>query len=65
MATVTMVRGLLIPAQKKTMDKSRVEDQKAVDKALVAAIKKTELLESYLRTSFSLRHGQRPHEMVF
>jgi len=51
--------------EKKTVDKSRVEDQKAVDKALVAAIKKTEMLESYLRTSFSLRHGQRPHEMVF
>jgi large subunit ribosomal protein L6e len=59
------VCGRLILAQKKTIDKSRVEDQKAVDKALVAAIKKTEMLESYLRTSFSLRHGQRPHEMVF
>jgi large subunit ribosomal protein L6e len=60
-----MVCEWLTLGQKKTIDKSRVDDQKAVDKAIVAAIKKTEMLESYLRTSFSLRHGQRPHEMVF
>jgi len=51
--------------EKKPVDKSRVEDQKAVDKAIIAAVKKTEMLESYLSSSFSLRHGQRPHEMVF
>jgi large subunit ribosomal protein L6e len=47
------------------MDKSRVVDQKTIDKAIVAAVKKQNMLESYLRSSFSLRHGQRPHEMVF
>jgi large subunit ribosomal protein L6e len=59
------VWGWLMRAQKKPVDKSRVEDQKAVDKAIIAAVKKTEMLESYLSSSFSLRHGQRPHEMVF
>jgi large subunit ribosomal protein L6e len=47
------------------MDKSRVEDQKSVDKPILAAIKKTEMMDSYLSSTFSLRHGQRPHEMVF
>lgn len=49
--------------QKKAVQATRAEDQKAVDKALIANIKKVELLSSYLATSFSLRKGDKPHEM--
>lgn len=45
------------------MTTTRVADQKAIDKALIANIKKVELLGSYLATSFSLRKGDKPHEM--
>jgi large subunit ribosomal protein L6e len=51
--------------QKKDTDPQRIEDQKKVDKALMANIKKTPDLESYLGASFSLRSNERPHEMVF
>uniref|UniRef100_A0A0D6R4S6 60S ribosomal protein L6 n=1 Tax=Araucaria cunninghamii TaxID=56994 RepID=A0A0D6R4S6_ARACU len=43
----------------------RASDQKSVDKPLLSAIKKEDFLASYLNSSFSLRHGQRPHEMKF
>ncbi|CAK7263117.1 60S ribosomal protein L6 [Sporothrix epigloea] len=49
--------------QKKAVTTTRVADQKAIDKALIANIKKVELLGSYLATSFSLRKGDKPHEM--
>ena len=53
----------LTPLQKKEIATTRVADQKAIDKALIANIKKVELLGSYLATSFSLRKGDKPHEM--
>ena len=49
--------------QKKEVNSSRAADQKAVDKALIANIKKVEFLASYLASSFSLRKGDKPHEM--
>lgn len=52
-------------AQKKEVGKDRAEDQKKVDKALLSSIKKEPMLQSYLASTFSLRHGDRPHEMVF
>jgi large subunit ribosomal protein L6e len=42
-----------------------VEDQKAVDKSILAAIKKEAHLVDYLSSSFSLRSSDRPHTMVF
>ncbi|KAI9655359.1 MAG: hypothetical protein M1821_005506 [Bathelium mastoideum] len=51
--------------EKKEVSKSRVEDQKAVDKALIGNVKKEPFLLSYLASSFSLRKGDKPHEMVF
>ena len=50
---------------KKQVAGERAEDQKKVDKALLATIKKQPMLEGYLSTQFSLRKGDRPHEMVF
>ncbi|KAK3335556.1 ribosomal protein L6e-domain-containing protein [Cercophora scortea] len=51
--------------QKKEISSSRVADQKAIDKALLASIKKVDMLASYLQSSFSLRKGDKPHEMKF
>ncbi|KAF4464111.1 50S ribosomal L6e [Fusarium albosuccineum] len=52
-------------AQKKEINSSRAADQKAIDKALIANIKKVDLLASYLASSFSLRKGDKPHEMAW
>ncbi|KEF56815.1 large subunit ribosomal protein L6e [Exophiala aquamarina CBS 119918] len=52
-------------AEKKQPTSERASDQKAIDKPLLSAIKNEEFLASYLRSSFSLRHGQRPHELKF
>ena len=49
--------------QKKQPSSTRASDQKTVDKALIANIKKEAHLISYLGSSFSLRKGDRPHEM--
>ncbi|KAK4946388.1 60S ribosomal protein L6 [Elasticomyces elasticus] len=51
--------------EKKQPTSERASDQKTIDKPLLSAIKNEEFLASYLRSSFSLRHGQKPHEMVF
>jgi len=51
--------------EKKQLAAGRAEDQKSVDKALLEAIKKEQYLGSYLASNFSLRKGDRPHEMVF
>ena len=49
--------------QKKKVASSRAADQKAIDQALLANIKKEPFLGSYLATSFYLRKGDKPHEM--
>lgn len=49
--------------KKKEVNSNRVADQKAIDKAVLANIKKVEFLASYLASSFSLRKGDKPHEM--
>jgi large subunit ribosomal protein L6e len=51
--------------QKKKTSGTRAEDQKGLDKAILTEIRKTPFLESYLASSFSLRKGDKPHEMVF
>ncbi|KAI9774463.1 MAG: hypothetical protein M1835_006035 [Candelina submexicana] len=51
--------------EKKKPSSSRASDQKAVDKALLANIKKEKDLIQYLGSSFSLRKGDKPHEMVW
>lgn len=51
--------------EKKGVASQRADDQKTVDKALLASIKKEPMLMSYLGSNFSLRNGDRPHEMVF
>jgi large subunit ribosomal protein L6e len=51
--------------QAKKPSSSRAADQKSVDKALLATIKKEPFLASYLASSFTLRKGDRPHEMAW
>lgn len=51
--------------QKKKPSSARAQDQKTIDKALISAIKKEQFLGSYLASNFSLRTGDKPHEMKF
>ncbi|KAI9800985.1 MAG: hypothetical protein M1825_003519 [Sarcosagium campestre] len=51
------------PKERKKIESGRAADQKAVDKALIATIKKEPFLVQYLASTFSLRSGDRPHEM--
>lgn len=53
------------PKAKEAYPESRAADQKAVDGAVIAAVKKTEYLSKYLRSSFGLSKGQFPHQLVF
>eukprot|EP01017_Pseudomicrothorax_dubius_P023611 TRINITY_DN2518_c0_g1_i2.p1 TRINITY_DN2518_c0_g1~~TRINITY_DN2518_c0_g1_i2.p1 ORF type:complete len:107 (+),score=45.13 TRINITY_DN2518_c0_g1_i2:71-391(+) len=49
--------------QKRLADKKKTQSQ--VDAALLNNIKKVELLKNYLSARFTLKHGQRPHELIF
>ncbi|KAI9814414.1 MAG: hypothetical protein M1827_003270 [Pycnora praestabilis] len=49
--------------EKKKPSSARASDQKAVDKALLATIKKEPHLIQYLGSNFSLRKGEKPHLM--
>merc|ERR1712093_363650 len=49
----------------KKVASGRAEDQKSVDRAILASLKKEPFLISYLGSTFSLRSGDKPHEMVF
>jgi len=51
--------------QKKELAAGRADDQKSIDKSILANIKKEPMLEGYLASSFSLRKGDKPHEMSF
>ena len=53
----------LIFLQKKEVTSARATDQKSVDKPLLTTIKKVPHLFEYLQSNFSLRNGDRPHEM--
>lgn len=51
--------------EKKEVEPQRLDDQKSVDRVVLKKIGETEGLKDYLGASFSLRSGERPHEMVF
>jgi len=51
------------PKEKKPIPENRSSDQSEVDKALVQVIKQTPQLTSYLKSTFSLSKGDRPHLM--
>merc|ERR1712167_22991 len=49
----------------KTLDESRKKVQADVDDKLVAQVSKDALLKAYLSSKFSLKNGDKPHEMNF
>jgi large subunit ribosomal protein L6e len=51
--------------EKKQPSGDRAADQKKVDEGLLKAIKGESMLQEYLKAQFSLRKGDKPHEMVF
>jgi large subunit ribosomal protein L6e len=53
------------PKEKEPFPQAKSTDQKAVDKAIIASLKKTENLTKYLKASWGLSKGQFPHQLVF
>ncbi|XP_020970265.1 60S ribosomal protein L6-2 [Arachis ipaensis] len=51
--------------EKKTLPQDKKDDQKTVDSALIKAIESVPDLKFYLGARFSLKQGQKPHELVF
>lgn len=43
----------------------RISDQKAIDAILVPIIEKEPMMSSYLKSKFSLKKGQYPHDLKF
>ena len=52
-------------SQKPELKPERVAAQKAIDGVLVPVIKKTPLMDGYLKTLFSLSKADVPHKMKF
>ncbi|KAI0091987.1 ribosomal protein L6e-domain-containing protein [Irpex rosettiformis] len=53
------------PKEKEAFPESKAADQKTVDSAIIAAVKKTEFLSKYLSASWGLSKGQFPHQLTF
>ena len=53
------------PKEKEAFPQAKSTDQKEIDKAIIASLKKTENLAKYLKASWGLSKGQFPHELVF
>lgn len=53
------------PKEKEAFPASKAGDQKTVDAAIIAAVKKTENLGKYLKASWGLSKGQFPHQLAF
>ena len=53
------------PKEKEAFPESKAADQKSVDAAILAALKKTEYLPKYLKASWGLSKGQFPHQLTF
>ncbi|KIJ56606.1 hypothetical protein M422DRAFT_218112 [Sphaerobolus stellatus SS14] len=53
------------PKAKEAYPEAKAADQKAVDKAIIESVKKTENLAKYLKASWGLTKGQYPHQLVF
>ncbi|KAL4917642.1 ribosomal protein L6e-domain-containing protein [Aspergillus aurantiobrunneus] len=51
--------------EKKKVASARASDQKTIDQSILANVKKENFLGSYLAATFSLRNGDKPHEMKF
>lgn len=55
----------MLKQEKKEVSEEKKEDQKAVDGALLPIVEAVPQLKEYLRARFSLKSGQKPHNMKF
>jgi large subunit ribosomal protein L6e len=53
------------PKAKEAYPEAKTADQKEIDNAILAQVKKTEHLSKYLKASWGLSKGQYPHQMTF
>jgi large subunit ribosomal protein L6e len=53
------------PKEKEPFPHAKSTDQKEIDKAIIATLKKTENMTKYLKASWGLSKGQFPHQLVF
>jgi len=53
------------PKEKELFPESKLSDQKEIDRAILASIKKEEYLAKYLKATFGLSKGQFPHQLKF
>jgi large subunit ribosomal protein L6e len=53
------------PKEKEPFPQAKSTDQKEIDKAIIATLKKTENMTKYLKASWGLSKGQFPHQLVF
>jgi len=53
------------PKEKEPFPIAKSSDQKEIDQAIIASIKKTENLAKYLKASWGLSKGDYPHQLVF
>ncbi|KAA1466326.1 60S ribosomal protein L6 [Dentipellis sp. KUC8613] len=53
------------PKEKEPFPETKSADQKEVDKAILASIKKSENLAKYLKASWGLSKGEYPHQLAF
>lgn len=51
--------------KKEALPKAYIDNQKALDTALMAKIDKVPMLKNYLGNRFTLKSGDRPHLMAF
>ena len=52
-------------ADDKTLSNERKAAQTAIDTPLTANIKKVDMMESYLKSNFTLKNSDNPHNMKF
>ncbi|KIM90895.1 hypothetical protein PILCRDRAFT_811391 [Piloderma croceum F 1598] len=53
------------PKEKEPFPQAKSTDQKEIDKAIIATLKKTENMAKYLKASWGLSKGQFPHQLAF
>jgi large subunit ribosomal protein L6e len=53
------------PKEKEAFPESKAADQKTADKAILAAVAKTDSLGKYLKATWGLSKGQFPHQLAF
>jgi large subunit ribosomal protein L6e len=60
-----VIQSIFIFQATKDLPQFKKDDQKTVDAELIKAIEAVPDLKTYLGARFSLRDGDKPHEMVF